>query len=56
MTEFIKHQLEVYFIENPIEADKIAEQVSFGEVEIIRCSGLNTTYASNGGIIVAYSK
>ena len=27
MTEFIKHQLEVYFIENPIEADKIADQV-----------------------------
>lgn len=37
-------------------ADKIAEQVSFGEVEIIKCSGLNTTYASNGGILVAYSK
>lgn len=27
MTEFIKHQLEVYFIENPDEAIKIAEQV-----------------------------
>ncbi len=27
MTEFIKHQLEIYFIENPIEADKIADQV-----------------------------
>lgn len=27
MTEFLKHQLEVYFIENPIEAGKIAEQV-----------------------------
>lgn len=27
MTEFIKHQLEIYFIENPLEADKIAEQV-----------------------------
>lgn len=39
-----------------VVADKIAEQVSFGEVEIIKCSGLNTTYASNGGIIVAYSK
>lgn len=27
MAEFIKHQLEIYFIENPLEADKIAEQV-----------------------------
>lgn len=27
MTDFLKHQLEVYFIENPDEATKIAEQV-----------------------------
>ncbi len=27
MTEFIRHQLEVYFIENPLEAGKIADQV-----------------------------
>ncbi len=27
LTEFLRHQLEVYFIENPIEAEKIAEQV-----------------------------
>lgn len=27
MTEFLKHQLEIYFIENPDEANKIAEQV-----------------------------
>ncbi|MDO4863036.1 MAG: toprim domain-containing protein [Ruminococcus sp.] len=27
MTEFLRHQLEVYFIENPDEAKKIAEQV-----------------------------
>lgn len=27
MTEFLRHQLEVYFIENKSEADKIAEQV-----------------------------
>ncbi len=27
MTEFLRSQLEVYFIENPAEADKIAEQV-----------------------------
>ena len=27
MTEFLKHSLEIYFIENPIEAAKIADQV-----------------------------
>lgn len=27
MTEFIKHQLEVYFIENKLDADRICEQV-----------------------------
>ncbi len=27
MTSFIKHQLEVYFIENPLDADKIANQI-----------------------------
>lgn len=27
MTEFFKHQLEVYFLENKLEADKISEQV-----------------------------
>ncbi len=27
MNDFLRHQLEVYFIENPIEADKIANQV-----------------------------
>ena len=27
MTEFLRHQLEVYFIENPLDAEKIANQV-----------------------------
>lgn len=27
MTAFLKQSLEVYFIENPLEADKIAQQV-----------------------------
>ncbi|HEX2986352.1 MAG TPA: toprim domain-containing protein [Caproiciproducens sp.] len=27
MTEFLRHQLEVYFIENPMDADKISAQV-----------------------------
>ena len=35
---------------------KIEALVQFGEVEIVKCSGLNSTYASNGGIIVSYSK
>lgn len=37
-------------------ADKIAAKVNFGSVEIVKCSGLNSTYASNGGIIVSYTK
>ncbi len=36
--------------------EKIAANVKFGDVEIVKCSGLNSTYASNGGIIVSYSK
>ena len=27
MTDFFRHQLEIYFIENKAEAEKIAEQV-----------------------------
>ena len=27
MTEFLKEGLEIYFIENKVEADKIAEQI-----------------------------
>ena len=37
-------------------ADRIAAKVTFGDVEIVKCSGLNSTYASNGGIIVSYTK
>lgn len=36
--------------------DKLTARVQFGEVEIIKCSGLNSTYAANGGIIASYSK
>lgn len=36
--------------------EKIAATASFGDVEIVKASGLNSTYASNGGIIVSYSK
>jgi DegV family protein with EDD domain len=35
-------------------ADKVKAVADFGTVEIIKCSGLNSTYASNGGIIVSY--
>lgn len=36
--------------------NKIESYVHFGSVEIVKCSGLNSTYASNGGIIVSYTK
>lgn len=37
--------------------DKLkARGVEFGETEIVKCSGLNTTYASKGGIIVSLTK
>ena len=34
-------------------ADKIKAATDFKDIEIVKCSGLNTTYASNGGIIVS---
>lgn len=36
-------------------ANKIAERSAFGEVVILKASGLNSLYASDGGIIVSYS-
>ncbi len=36
-------------------ADKISA-VGFGSVEIVKASGLNSTYAANGGLIVSYTK
>lgn len=36
--------------------EKIASKADFGSIEIVKCSGLNSTYASNGGIIVSYNK
>ena len=36
-------------------ADKVSEKVKFGRVELIKASGLNSLYASDGGIIVSYS-
>lgn len=35
---------------------KISEKCAFGEIIILKASGLNSLYASNGGIIVSYSK
>lgn len=32
------------------------EDIGFGKIEIIKCSGLNSVYAANGGLIVSYSK
>ncbi len=37
-------------------ADKIKALNKFKDVEIVKCSGLNSTYASYGGIIVSYFK
>ena len=37
-------------------ADKIGALVQFGTVEIVKASGLNSVYASDGGIIVSYTK
>lgn len=36
-------------------ANKIAERSAFGKVVILKASGLNSLYASDGGIIVSYS-
>ena len=36
-------------------ADRIKAATEFSQIEIVKCSGLNTTYASNGGIIVSYN-
>lgn len=36
--------------------EKLEANIKFGSVEIVKCSGLNSTYAANGGIIVSYSK
>ena len=36
-------------------ADKICEKAHFGNVQVIKASGLNSLYASDGGIIVSYS-
>lgn len=37
-------------------AEKIEANAKFGTVEIVKCAGLNSTYAANGGVIVSYSK
>lgn len=36
-------------------AEKI-KGIGFGSVEIVKCSGLNSTYAANGGLIVSFTK
>ncbi len=52
MTEFLRHQLEIYFIENKLEADKIADQVlvnmrSRVKAETTRLSLKKTLTSSN---------
>lgn len=36
-------------------AQRISDKVNFGKVEILKASGLNSLYASDGGIIVSFS-
>lgn len=36
-------------------AQKISDKINFGKVEVLKASGLNSLYASDGGIIVSYS-
>ena len=52
MTEFLKHQLEVYFIENRMEADKICDQVLINmrsrvKAEVTRLNLKKTLQSSN---------
>ena len=37
-------------------ADKVREKCSFGNIIILKASGLNSLYASGGGVIVSYDK
>lgn len=37
-------------------ANMIKEQCGFGKVEVLKCSGLNSLYASDGGVIVSFEK
>lgn len=36
-------------------ADKIKDRMNFGSVEVLKASGLNSLYASDGGIILSYT-
>ncbi|NLA76791.1 MAG: DNA topoisomerase [Clostridiales bacterium] len=52
MTEFLRHQLEIYFIENRLEAEKIAEQVLINmrsrlRAEVTRLNLKKTLASSN---------
>ena len=43
MTEFFKHQLEIYFIENKMEADKIADQILINMRSRVKAEATRTT-------------
>lgn len=55
MTEFLKHQLEVYFIENKMESDKIIEQVLINKRsrETAERTRINIKKKLGGGIDVS---
>ncbi|MBP3330506.1 MAG: DNA topoisomerase [Clostridia bacterium] len=43
MTDFFKHQLEIYFIENKMEADKIADQILINMRSRVKAEATRTT-------------
>ncbi len=43
MTEFFRHQLEIYFIENKMEADKIADQILINMRSRVKAEATRTT-------------
>ena len=55
MTDFFRSQLEVYFIENPAEADKVAEQVLINKRsrETAEKARLNVKKKLSGGLDIA---
>ena len=46
MTDFLRHQLEVYFIENRIDAEKIAEQVLINMRSRVKAESKNSLTAA----------
>ena len=54
MNEFLRHQIEVYFLENPDDAARIAEQVLINKRQLDRALG-GTAMLQKAGIVVILS-